>query len=239
MENDESQEVTQEEVSEETPTPDPLADIRQELKNTKAESARKTENIQQTLAQITAQLQAMSKPAPSQQEIPKDLMYDNPKEYARLIKEQAKSEAKAEILPVIEQQRQRDYAAANMQAQFPELKDAGSELYREASREFDNLPSHLKGTAEGMELAISKAAAMTGTLPVSKRKQVKNNDDFIPATTNTGRRPLPDKSKEASPDAIEFARILAYHTEGRDPNDPKLLEGIKKSSQRKDWKRYK
>lgn len=234
MENDEGQETPQEPATEEAePVADPLADIRQELKNSKSESQRKLENIQAQLAQLMQQQKPQEQAAP----IKRELIYDDPEEYTRQITERVARETEARVMGKMNSSRQQEYKAANLQALYPELKDPNSAAYQAASREYDSLPAHLHGTSEGMELAIQRAVSSEGLVPVSKRKQTRNTDDFVPATTNTGRRPAASRDNEIDPKALEFAKILA-ETTGRDPNDPKLLEGLKKTSKRKDWKRY-
>lgn len=236
MENepgDTPEETVEEQTEEETQAPDPIAELKLELKNSKSESARKLDFIQTQLSQLAQGLQKPAQEAP----IDKSLIYDNPDEYARLIEERAASRAEKRIMDKLQSTRQQDYKAASMQTQFPELKDENSEAYRTATREYDALPKHMQGTAEGLELAVQRAANQLGLVPANKRKQTRVSDDYIPPTTNTGRR-TSARDKDLDPKALEFGQLLAQAT-GRDPNDPKLIEGLKQASKRTDWKRYK
>lgn len=232
-----SAEDTGQEGQEQTPAsegeqaPDPMETLRQELKNTKSESARKMDNIQAQLAELAAAL----RPKPQETPVDKNLIYDDPDKYAQIIEERAVAKAEQRVLGKVQQQNSYQMKVAAMQADFPEFKDESSEAYRLANQEYQQLPAHLQGTTEGLEIAMQRAALKTGLVPASKRRRA-STEDYIPPTTNTGRRAPPPKD-DTDPKAVEFAKIMAVAT-GRNPNDPKMLERVKEAAKRKSWKTF-
>lgn len=231
-EQDTGADAPEEVTSEETETaPDPLEAVRQELKNSKSENSRKLENLQAQLAEIASAL----KPKVAETPIPSSLIYDDPEKYAQLIEERASAKAEARVLGKVQQQNSYQMKVSAMQSDFPEFRDENSEAYRAANSEYQNLPAHLHGTTEGLEIAMQRAALKQGLVPVSKRRK-SNSDDYTATTTNTGRRNPPPRESAEDQKALEFAKIL-NKAAGREFTD-KVAEGVKQAAKRKNMSKW-
>lgn len=227
-------------VPDETPNEEQSQETN-EIKNLKSEYGRKFENLSAQLAQLTSQLQqaseARQQPAQTQVKPIRELLYEDPDQAARLIKEEAVREAETRITGRFEKQQALQNKLMELSTEFPEFRDQNSDAFQKAREFYSTLPSGLKDTAEGAEIAMQRAALQLGLTPASKRRK-SGSDDYVGSSTGSGsgRRNTSAKD-EVAEDTKTFAAILA-NASGRDFNDPKLQEGLKQASKRKDWRRY-
>lgn len=216
------------------------------IKNLKAEVNRKMENITAQLQQqnqmMNQQLQAIIesvKPSQKQQAAENDdeladLMLTNPKEAVKRIKSQVANEVTSNVSNVINSKEQTTQVIAGLAAEYPELRDNNSDLARKAVELYNSLPTGVKNTPYGSELAIRQAAAALGKVPASFRKtKTEETEDFSVSANQGSKRPT-KRSAELDDKTLGFAQLM-----GLDTSDPKVMESLKQRAQRTDWNRYK
>lgn len=216
------------------------------MQNIKAEFSRKTSNLETKLAETNAQLAAMiaqvqqslvqSKPAPAASgKSTRDLLYDDPDAFVAQITEQATNKAQAEVARSQQMQSAVQSAIMEMSSKYPEFSQAGSEAATKAVEYGSKLPAHLRGTAEGAEIAMARAAAELGLVPQSKRtKSSPSSDDA--AIGGSSRSPSQKPSGKAKIDdsVIIMGKLLGVDYEANKER-AKNLEGASKRSK---WTRY-
>ena len=212
------------------------------LKNTRAEMQRKTSNLEEKLAQTNAQLEQMLalvqqsvKPAESKSEkSARDLLYDAPEEFVAHVTEKATRKAQEEARALAAQQSAINNVIADYSSKYPEIAQQGSEAMQLAVKYGNELPKHLKGTAEGAELAMSKAIAELGLAPVSRRKKASSEE---PEVVGGAARSTNSQSKK--PDAkLDDNTLALAQLMGVDLKDKKRVENLAKATSRKNWLKY-
>lgn len=227
------------------------------IKNLKGEFNRKFENTNQQLMAIAEQLnylntsmrsqQVAATAAPQQvQKVPDPLT--EPDQYAAYVEQKVEQRVSKKV----ETQQKKNAELASLASSYPELQKADSELTRAALQAFATLSDDEKLSPMAYRLAVQSAAAELGILPAHKRAQLNqqansqaapNNDEgdapFMTNSSNnnqanSGNRKPGGKKQDVDQKTIEFAKLL-----GRDVNDPKVIEGLKKASARKNWSKYK
>lgn len=214
------------------------------IKNVKAEMDRKLQNISdQIRAQNEAMMQQMqamaqaAQPKASTQKVDlSELAYTDPEAYAEQIAQRVSSRVDQNL----KQNSAVQSTLQEMMTEYPELNDTKSEMYAKAMSAYSKLSETEKQSPMGYRLAIREAAADVGLVPVSKRRKT-DNDDFAFGGNVNGNgegdsRRDNRKQKEGEIDqlTLEWSRLL-----GRDPEDKKVKDGLKKANSRKDYKRYK
>jgi hypothetical protein len=225
----------------------PAANTEDPVKQIKSEFSRKTDNIasqlqaqqakiDQIMNAVIAQQQAMSRPHQEEREIDP---IDDPKAFARKIKEDAKREAMQEV-----QQYSQSQAQQNAQQQqvlnslvqdYPELNDRSSDLFMKAQEIQATMSESERYSPTAIRAAVREAAGEVGLLPMKKRTN-KNNDDFTVSSESSSRSTTKSRSKETelAPETLAFAEAI-----GMNINDPKYLEKLKAAASRKSWGRFK
>lgn len=220
------------------------------VKQVKTEFSRKIENINSVLAEQNRQMQAViealansnKKPNSTQSDddIDEDLVLNDPKKFAKQVREKAVNEATAAITKQTQQQQQvqvqESQALAALRSDYPELNDASSELAKKAIEIYNQNGSQ---GAIAVRAAVREAASELGLQSSKFRKNSSNSSDNFSVSgegntsgnTRAGDRSA--KKSKVSENTLAFAQLL-----GRDVNDKKVMERIEKYSQRKNWKRY-
>lgn len=220
------------------------------IKNLKSEVNRKIDSVNNTIAeqnrliqeQLNALMTQLPKSAPEQStkasSSKKDLLYDDPDEYARVVTEEATrnaTKAASDIINnTVQSQNEFNSTVAQMQSEYPEFQSNTSELTKKTLENFKSLPKHLQNTSAGLRLATREAAADLGIVPVSKRVN-RQTDEFGLGSSgySSQQRQRSTKDVKLDPAAVEFARLL-----GRPVDDPKYIESLKKASSRKNYGKY-
>lgn len=219
------------------------------LKQVKSEFSRKTDNIatqlqaqqakiDQIMNAVIAQQQAMARPAQAQEKEIDPI--DDPKGFAKKIKEEAKREAMQEVQQYSQSQSQQN---ANQQQvlnalvqDYPELNDRSSDLFLKAQEIQATMSENERYSPTSIRAAVREAAGEVGLLPMKKRAK-NDNDDFTISSSKSGsgssekRR---GKEAELAPETLAFAEAI-----GMNINDPKYLEKLKTAASRKSWGRFK
>lgn len=232
----------------------PDGDTPDSIKQVKSEFSRKTDNLTQQLAdtqrKIDAIMAAVLNPpkkqaAPASDDVEADVdPIDNPKLYAKRIKDQAKREVMEEVNSMSQQQadiRMQQEAVLNKLVQdYPELNDRTSELFIKAQEMQASMSANERFSPIAIRAIIRDAAADLGVLPVSKRSKVKEGsevDEFSVGTkTGSGSKGGEQKGAKTkiAPSALAFAELL-----GRPVTDEKYLDRLSKASERKSWSKWK
>lgn len=188
-----------------TPEVDSAAPAPDEFKNFKAEMGRKLGNLEQTNAQLLAQLQAMnSRPAPAHPAAgePKvsDVWFDKPDEAARMIEERTEKRIEAKLAAQQAQAQKQQATLASLVAEFPELNQGDSDLAKRAVEIYNALPEDERATPMAYKVAVKDAALELGVKPKSRRAK-SEADDFSLSSSKSAARP--PKKNEVDP-AVEF-----------------------------------
>ncbi len=212
-----------------------IVEIEKELK---AEMNRKLDGLKSELQQSTNQTQAMmdqylaainaraagSQAAPAAKKLA-DLQYEDPDAYEREIENRAARIANEIVDRKLSSSNATQTVINSLASEYPELKDINSELSQEALKVYQTLPKHLQGTPEGTRMAIREAAALSGVVPVSKRK-ASESEEFSVSSGSPSRR-ASSKKEDVDDKTLVFAQAIGLNT-----NDPKILENLKKNTKR-------
>lgn len=224
--------------------------IEDRVKNLHAETSRKMKNLEENFASqnqklesiyqtILERMQGQAQPQATQASPSlKDLVLDDPDRAAQIIEERAVRRAES----VVNQQVQASQATQNvvfdMQSKYPEFGQAGSEAGRMAIEKAAKLPPNMRGTPEGARMAMLEVVSELGLLPVSKRTKpasTQSEDFAIAGSTGEGQRRAPvKKNSDINPDTLAFAQLLNPNV----TSDPKLMEELKKASQRDKFNKW-
>lgn len=217
-----------------------------QIQNLKGEFSRKLENQNKSLADLNSKLEAIlsatQQRQQQQQEEQVDLrsvLLDDPDRAAAIIEQRALKKATQAVSEQNAKQVATQNAVLEMQARYREFSQEGSEAGRVAIEKAARLPAHLKGTPEGVKLAMMEAVAELGLSPITaaqQRRQSSGSDGDVPAPRGGGsQRPQrTDATKDIDKKTLDFAILM-------DPSiasDPKRLEGLKNAVQRKKWNTY-
>lgn len=214
-----------------------MPNVDETLKNLKSEFSRKQENVSKELEQIKAMLGNLAQPQRQQaaepNEIPDPVL--DPKGY----KEYLKKEVLQETSQIVNQNNQRQSQLASLVQSYPELQDSNSELTKKAVENYSRLSNEEKMSPRSYQFAVQDAAAELGVLPVSKRQNNKNNDGDDSFTANSGAYSSnkPSQKQNRNSDKIDDATLAFAQAIGKDVNDPKYIESLKKHTNRKNWNR--
>lgn len=212
------------------------------IKNMQSEYSRKIENLNAQVAEQNRRLEeilaSVSQPRQSQPAAPqkplKDLVFDDPEAYARMVEEQAVRRASDHVEKKIQLSQATTNVVAEIQSKYSEFSEPNSQAAQMALQRASRQPDYLRGTPEGARLAMMEVVAEMGLVPVSKRSAANQRDDFALGGQSTPRsQRRSDPAKEVDPATLAFAQEL-----GIDISDPKRIEGLKQASQRKEWNRY-
>ena len=211
------------------------------LKNLKSEFSRKQENVSKELEQIKAMLGGLTQQQQhaqqrhkvvSEDEVPDPIL--DPKGY----KEYLKKEVLQETSQVVTQNNQRQSQLAALVQNYPELQDGNSELTKKAVENYNRLSNEEKMSPNAYKFAVQDAASELGVLAMSKRQNRSNDDESF--TTNSGSYSAnkPSSKQNRNADKIDDATLAFAQAIGKDTNDPKYIESLKKiKNERKNWNR--
>lgn len=210
------------------------------IKNLKHEFGRKQDNVISELTALKQQLAELSqnivKPSvgiKAKNQNDSDEMPDpiiDPKAY----KDYIKREISQEMGQSINNNNQRQQQLSTLVQQFPELQDGNADLTKKAVEYYNKLSNEEKMSPNAYKYAVNDAALDLGVLPMSKRPRNEQDDEsFTGASSSNVRRPS-QKNKQAD-EKIDPATLAFAQAIGKDVNDPKYIESLKKYTSRKNW----
>lgn len=218
-----------------------------ELQQVKSEFSRKTDNILKLVQEqnqkmeaivqniMAGQLKQQSANITAAEEDLTDLAVTNPAEFARKIKDSAKQEIRAEQSQMANRQNQENRILNEMLSDYPELNDRNSDLYLDAVKVYEQFTSEEKSNPISMRTAIRDAAANLGVVPAKKRGGGSSDSFSVSGDNDPSLRSSQRQgSKKISDATYTFAQLL-----GRPVDDPKYMESLQKTAERKNWSRYK
>jgi hypothetical protein len=211
-----------------------------EVQQLKSEMSRKMQNQTQSMADLNVKLEAllqgMQKANAAPPESMRDALLDDPERAARMIEDRAVAKATAIVSNQTRQQQAAQNAVLEIQGKYSEFTQEGSEAGLLAIEKAAKLPDHLKGTPEGVRLAMMEAAMELG-LSAGKKATPRTEADSFSASsqrTSSQQNRKADPAKDIDKRTLDFALLM-------DPtiaNDPKRMEALKSASQRKKWNVY-
>lgn len=161
---------------------DPIKQLKGEFNRKLGETNKLIEQMAQTNAQLSQQLQSIVNPkaAPAKEEPLERLMYSDPKKYTAIVTEQAKQQALAEMRTESQSQGAVQAKIAALASEYPELSDQNSDLTKASVELLKAANAIQMKDPSTYEHAVLKAAQQLDVKPRSKRP--KTEDDFVPAS---------------------------------------------------------
>lgn len=216
---------------------------KESIVNVKAEFNRKLDNLTQTINTQWQDMQAVlaslaSKPTapaasePRESKKPlKDLIYEDDASFEQAIENRIASTVEKKIRTQADQSAQLNNIVAEVGSKFPEFNQPSSEAYQAALKKHASLPQHLRGTAEGVKIAMLETVADLGLVPTSKRDRTSEADDF--SLSGKG------SAKKVGKKGAELDEATTFWAEafGVKVKDEKVQERLKKYSNR-EWRKY-
>lgn len=182
-----------------------------EIKNIKAEMNRKLSNLEQSNAQLLAQLQALSQPKPAPQTQKKVSVFEDEDAYAQDII------SKADRL-LEEKLSRRDKEVAKQQAvisglvsEFPELADTSHSLSRRAVEIYNGFSEEEKVSPIAYKAAVKEAALELDVKPKHKRKASEDEAFALSGSGSSapkGKRAGAEGDGELDPRTVMFAEMV-------------------------------
>ncbi len=210
------------------------AEMNRKLSNVEAMQAETKKQLDAILAQVQASMQPKEEAAPKKPA--KDLLFDDPDQFIAQVREQAVREATESVGRQYQASQAMQAAVQGIASQYPEFMQDGSEASRLAVQRANNLPKHLKGTAEGAELVMLKVAQELGLTPVGKRQRQVSEEEPVAGSRSTSAGSGANKGPKKR--AIDEKTLALAELLGVDIKDPKRLDGLEKASTRKKWNTY-
>lgn len=209
------------------------------FKNISMELNRKLDEREQRLdnklQQLTASLMEAVKPRTPQAPQPEPdldmLAIENPKEYARIVRDQATQAATQAAARANEATERRNQVLGRLVTDFPELQNQNSDVTKRAVEIYNTYSEAERNDPRTYELAVKSAAVEFGLKPMSKRSN-QDSDDF----TLSGGARAPRSTKKQDPDisaALAFAELM-----GRPVDDPDYVERLKAHAGRDTFTKY-
>lgn len=211
---------------------DAYKNIKAEFERKQANTLAELESIKSQLSQVadTVLASAADRRSQANEDAPDPVL--DPKGYREFLR----NETRREIEAAQATQAQKSNILSSLAMQYPELTDQSSELSQEAVKIYARMSKSEQANPNSFKSAILEAASSVGVLPVNKRKQnPQGSDDFTINSSSSGSPRGNSKQKDAKLDeaTVEFARLL-----GRPVDDPKYIEKLKSTAQRKSWSKY-
>lgn len=213
-----------------TPAAKPEPSVQELLKNHKAETDRKLDNV---LSQLKQSVEALNKKPASPQAPTKplgDLIIEDPDKAVEVITEKVRGDIDRK--QAYENRRQQ--VMQEIYKDFPEAADTNSELFKAAAEKWNKLSQEEQASNYSLKGAILEAATELDLRPKSKRQAPTSEADSFTMGGYSGSSSLNrGKGKDDLPSEMtEFAKIM-----GINPDDPKVKERLKERSNRK-WGSY-
>jgi len=219
---------------------DPIQEVKGEMHrkfdNITSQLQKQNQDINATLNAIVESLRPNRQQQQQQQEEDmSDMMLTDPKRAIQIISERATQNASQTIRAELQASQATQNTVASLAMEYPELKQNDSDLAKKAVAIYDTLSNRVKDTPEGMEIAVRKAAALLGVVPVDKRKKAEpENEDFaIGSSASSANKRTRSQSTELDQTTLQFAKLMGLNTD-----DPKVVASLKKRAERKTWNRY-
>lgn len=189
--------------------------------------AKEIQDIKLSNQALLAQLQALT---PKKEEPPPpkkigDLFYEDAEAGAKALEDRIEQKLEKKI-----QKQARDAAQIqSVQAEYPELHDPSSELYKKAAQIFNSY-SPDEQTAIAFKASVREAAADLDLKPKSKRKS-DSTDDWVGGSSGGSGQRGGSKSQKTDDKMIAFASLMGFDT-----SDPKVVERLtSRAKSRKNW----
>lgn len=208
-----------------------------EIKNLKSEMSRKLSNLEENNKALMAKLESLVKPAPTQktEKEPEldDLLYTNPKEYARLVKEEAKKAATTVLTEASTSQRKQADTVGKLVHQYPELQFSDQPLYQRAVEIYNSMDPDDKTHPIAYEAAVKEAASELGVKPRSKRSAEELESFSFGAGRGSSETRERKERTTVDPRTLLFAEAV-----GLNVKDTKVVERLKGKHGRKTYNNW-
>jgi hypothetical protein len=222
------------ESTEQESAPDPIKNVKAEFERKYGNVESKLSALEQTnraLAEQLSKFQAGPAKAASDDLDPDEVLTNTGQFVNKLINKVSKS-----VESTLESRSRADNERAQVLAalvqDYPELQQAGSEMYQETLKSLGELPQEMQASSHGYKMAAYKAAANLGLQPKQRRakKDSEASDDF---SFKGGKSAAPKKQAKSE---IDPKILMTAELFGIDITDEKELEDLKKYTKREYWR---
>lgn len=167
-----------------------------------------------------------------QEENLEDLIYKDPKAYARAVENRAVKRADEMVQSRMNTQNETQGILSQLAAEYPELNDTSSALTKRAVEIYNQLPPNQRANPLAYKIAVRDAAADMGVL--TKNKRTKPTEDFVMdssgssgSASNKGAKSGEGKMDDKS---LAFAELLGVNIK-----DEKVMKRLQERNKRKNW----
>lgn len=212
-----------------------------EIKNLKAEFARKFENTNAQLQEVLNTLKSQAKPAAPAKDDSEDLeaqLYSNPKAFVENVTNKVRAEVSKEVNMSQAKQAKFQQTVNAILQEFPEAANESSPLMQRAREIFGTLAEEDRQSPLAMKSAVAEAAAEIGLKPKSKREA--SADEAFSLGSGSGSRAEGSSRRQKSGELDERTKMFALAV-GLDLDSPKNKESaerIKGKHGRKSYEKW-
>lgn len=149
--------------------------------------------------------------------------------------EELKTSAPAQTQEILKRERDLNNTVVRLASDYPEIQ-SDAKVRQAVLDEHAKLPSGLKETAEGYELAVQRAVSKAGLAPKARRQASADADSFSSPGSKSGRSGEAGSGKKKA--KVSEKTLMVAQLLGRDINDKKVLEGLEEAANRDSYSRY-
>jgi hypothetical protein len=217
----------------ETPNEDLLNNFKQEVNRKNENMSSQIDQLAQSQKQILDAISGLSQKGQSGESLEDGDEYDFFSDPNKAT-EKIASKVTEKVMGTInksnqaqeEVQRKQQEVIGELVSNFPELNDGSSDMYKRTVDHFNKMPDAQRKDPISYKIAAQQAAIELGVKPLSQRG---DSGEFAFGSNSGGKR---SKSNKIEPETLAFAQLM-----GKNINDSKYLERLKKASKR-NFKKY-
>lgn len=217
------------------------ADNTQETSQQTNQSGGKSK-VEQELASVQEQLAAMNQqfqdgfktlataikpPAPKEEEIESDDIYD-----PRKLTEKVLKRTDDVVSQALAKEREMNTTIYNLSKDYPEIS-SDTKLQKAIQDAHAAVPAGIRGTAAGYEMAVLKAVSNAGLVPKSKR-----SNESVEADISAGAGRGPSGERRRGKAAVTEKMLILADALGIDTKDKNRLKGLEDAANRDTYSRY-
>lgn len=140
-----------------------------------------------------------------------------------------KNEVPKQTQSILQKERELNNKIVALASEFPEIQ-SDAKIRQAVLDEHNRLPSSLKDSAEGYELAVQRAVTRAGLIAKSKRQSDTMDADSFSSPASKGGSSAKAGAKRRS--NVSEATLMFAQLMGRNIDDPKVRAGLESAAER-------
>lgn len=216
------------------PADNGVSELKSELQQMQEQLANMNQSYQE---QMQGMVDAFTKSQSQIDSTEDQYLSDEEKQIKQLRAEiqELKTSAPKQTQEILKRERDLNTAVVRLASDYPEIQ-SDDKIRQAVLDQHAKLPSSMKETAEGYELAVQRAVAKAGLVPKARRQTSSADADSF---SSPGQKMGSSSSGESGRKAKVSEKTLAVaQLLGRDINDKNVLKGLEEATQRTKWNRY-